>query len=120
MEFFLDEINEILGFINWNDSERINLQFNSVSIDSRTISQDELFIAIKGDNYDGINFVDEAISKGIKAVVIKNGSENILPSKLPFWSVPDTLLAFQKLALLKRKKIKKVMRDKIFDLLLIY
>ena len=106
MEFFLDEINEILGFINWNDSERINLQFNSVSIDSRTISQDELFIAIKGDNYDGINFVDEAISKGIKAVVIKNGSENILPSKLPFWSVPDTLLAFQKLALLKRKKLK--------------
>ena len=31
--------------------------------------------------------------------------QNLLPNKFPFWTVPDTLEAFQKLALFKRRKL---------------
>ena len=41
----------------------------------------------------------------MKAVVIQDGMHNLLPEKFPFWTVPDTLEAFQKLALFKRKKL---------------
>ena len=60
---------------------------------------------IKGTNFDGHNFLNEVIKKGVKAVVIKDGMQNLLPNKFPFWIVPDTLEAFQKLALFKRKKL---------------
>ena len=106
MLFFQEEISEILGLINWNDSKKKSLQFKSISIDSRTISSGDLFIAIKGKNYDGHDFVNEVFNKGIKAVVVKRGYEKYLPQELPFWCVPDSLEAFQKIALLKRRKLR--------------
>ena len=106
MVFHVDEINEIIGLINWNDSKKENLQFKSISIDSRTISSRDLFIAIEGKNFNGHDFVGQVIDKGIKAAVVKEGTENLLPNKFPYWSVPDTIEAFQKIALYKRRKLK--------------
>ncbi len=45
-----------------------------LSIDSRTIRPNEVFIAIKGERFDGHHFVNEAIQKGAKAVVIQENS----------------------------------------------
>ena len=106
MDFSVPDVNKILGNIkNWDNLSNQFQSFKNISLDSRTILSCELFIAIKGTNFDGHNFLSEVIKKGGKAVVIKDGMQNLLPNKFPFWTVPDTLEAFQKLALFKRRKL---------------
>ena len=106
MDFSVHDVNKILGNIkNWDNLTNQFQSFKKISLDSRTILNCELFIAIKGTNFDGHNFLNEVIKKGGKAVVIKDGMQNLLPNKFPFWTVPDTLEAFQKLALFKRRKL---------------
>jgi UDP-N-acetylmuramoyl-tripeptide--D-alanyl-D-alanine ligase len=48
------------------------LKCNSVSIDTRKISVNSFFIAIKGDNFDANTFAKEALSKGASYVLIDN------------------------------------------------
>ncbi len=106
MDFSVPDINNILGNIKNKCGLSNQFQtFKNISLDSRTILNCELFIAIKGTNFDGHDFLNEVIKKGGKAVVIKDGMQNLLPNNLPFWTVPDTLEAFQKLALFKRRKL---------------
>ena len=42
----------------------MNRPINGISIDSRNIKKNDLFIAIKGENFDGNDFVDQAIQYG--------------------------------------------------------
>jgi len=106
MEFSLSELNNVLGDIrNLREGERDFLNFKNISIDSRTLLKNDLFIAIKGKNFDGHSFLPEVLNKGVKSVVIKEGMQKLLPANIPYWVVNDTLEAFQKLTLLKRKKL---------------
>ena len=107
MSFSINDINEVLG--NGKNQENLLNQFHtfrSISLDSRTILSSDLFVALKGKNFDGHNFVDDVIKKKVKAVVIQEGMKNLLPTDFPHWVVPNTLEAFQKLALFKRRKLK--------------
>ncbi len=83
----------------------------NISIDTRKLKKGDLFIALKGENFDGHNFVGEAIKKGASGVVIsqvplsfdsiiwkKNNYSNLLVIK-----VDDTLLALQEIAGYYRK-----------------
>jgi UDP-N-acetylmuramoyl-tripeptide--D-alanyl-D-alanine ligase len=47
-----------------------NLLFSGVSIDSRTISAGELFVAIRGNLHDGHAFAGEVIKHGVKGLII--------------------------------------------------
>jgi len=106
MEFSLSELNDVLGDIrNLSEGKRNFLNFKNISIDSRSILKNDLFIAIKGKNFDGHSFLKDVLNKGVKSVVIKKGMQRLLPSNFPYWVVNDTTEAFQKLALLKRKKL---------------
>jgi len=84
------------------------LEIKGVSIDSRNIKEGELFIALKGDHFDGHDFVKDAIKKGAWGALVERteleqkfsnlgGLKNILP-------VEDTLYALQEMAHLHRKK----------------
>ena len=106
MKFSINEINHILGNINFNGSVKSNLTFSKVSIDSRTVSSEDLFIALKGERFDGHDFLKNVLKIGVKAVVINQGKQNMVPKNYPFWVVPDTKEAFQNLALIKRRKLK--------------
>ncbi|MBW1985393.1 MAG: hypothetical protein JRI53_11795, partial [Deltaproteobacteria bacterium] len=85
------------------------LSFSGISIDSRTIKKDELFIAIKGDVYDGHHFLKEVTNKGIHGFVINaHMSESInlneyKTKEIVFISVNDTFRALGDLAGYKRK-----------------
>jgi len=106
MEFSLSELNYALGDIkNLGEGGIDSLNFKNISIDSRTCLKNDLFIAIKGKNFDGHSFLTEVLNKGVKSVVIKEGMQKLLPANYPCWVVNDTLEAFQKLTLLKRKKL---------------
>ena len=48
------------------------LKCSSVSIDTRKIESNSLFVAIKGENFDANTFVKEAIEKGASYVIIDN------------------------------------------------
>ena len=74
MEFSIQELNHVLGDIrNLSEKKRNFLNFKNISIDSRTLLKNELFIAIKGKNFDGHSFLPEVLNKGVKSVVIKKG-----------------------------------------------
>lgn len=48
-----------------------DLQFDSVTIDSRRITQGDLFVAIKGERFDGHDFIEQAVQAGAKGVIVE-------------------------------------------------
>ena len=52
------------------------LPVNGVSTDSRDIKKGDLFLAIKGKNFDGSEFVGEALSGGAIYAIAQSGDEN--------------------------------------------
>ena len=64
MDFSIPDVNKILGTIkNWDSLANQLQTFKNISLDSRTILNRELFIAIKGKNFDGHNFLNEVKKK---------------------------------------------------------
>lgn len=51
-----------------------DITINSVSIDSRELGPDALFVAIKGDRFDGHDFVDKALENGAVAALVSRGA----------------------------------------------
>lgn len=45
-------------------------RFTGISIDSRNISENDLFVAVKGQTHDGHRFVEDVIEKGVRGIVI--------------------------------------------------
>jgi UDP-N-acetylmuramoyl-tripeptide--D-alanyl-D-alanine ligase len=80
--------------------------FSGVSIDSRTIKEGELFIALKGERFDGHDFLTDAMSKG-RGVIVSSSSVKNLKGKT-FVLVQDTLKALQDIAHFVRMKSKVV------------
>lgn len=79
-----------------------DVRFSAVSTDTRTISQGDLFIALKGENFDGSKFVADALKAGaVAAVVNAQGYEQIrriLNPESSILVVEDTRLALGQLA----------------------
>jgi UDP-N-acetylmuramoyl-tripeptide--D-alanyl-D-alanine ligase len=48
-------------------------EINSISIDSRELGPDALFVAIRGDRFDGHDFVDTALADGAVAALVSRG-----------------------------------------------
>jgi UDP-N-acetylmuramoyl-tripeptide--D-alanyl-D-alanine ligase len=75
----------------------------SYSIDSRTIGPGQLFFAVKGERFDGHDFVPEALSKGAVAAVVRKDQRERYGDKSRLVAVDDTLVALQTLATAVRK-----------------
>lgn len=76
------------------------------SIDSRTLIPGDVFIAIKGNHFDGHQFVKDVIRKGAKGIIIEDGFN--LPDYLPsiVVKVKDTIRAMGDIARLFRNRFK--------------
>lgn len=66
----------------------------SVSIDSRTIEPGALFVAIRGENNDGHDYVAKAFEAGTAAALVADDAK---VGGAPLVRVPDTLRAMEKL-----------------------
>ncbi|MBA4348377.1 MAG: UDP-N-acetylmuramoyl-tripeptide--D-alanyl-D-alanine ligase [Thermodesulfovibrio sp.] len=78
--------------------------FSGVSIDSRTIKEGELFIALKGDRFDGHDFVNDSLKVGSGAIVdSKFNNQNLKFKDKTVILVDDTLTALHHLARYMRK-----------------
>ncbi|MBN1662998.1 MAG: UDP-N-acetylmuramoyl-tripeptide--D-alanyl-D-alanine ligase [Deltaproteobacteria bacterium] len=85
----------------------LDRQFRGVSTDSRQTEQGNLFIALKGDAFDGHDFLDAAILSGAAGLVIETASQGRLKKKalkrIAVISVADTLGALGAIAHFRRK-----------------
>ena len=71
-----------------------NLGISRVSTDSRTIQKNDLFVALRGERFDGHAFLKEAFQKGAACALVDQKPSFGFPVVL----VPDTLKALQRLA----------------------
>ena len=74
--------------------------FESVSIDSRTLQPGDLFVAIRGERFDGHRFLANAARSGAVAAMVDEkaaGAEGVVDI-LPLVVVPDTRKALGRLA----------------------
>ena len=79
----------------------------SVTIDSRKAKKKSLFVAIKGEKFDGHKFALDAIRKGASAIVInENKFSSFKDMDIPVIIVNDTVKALGELAKTWRKKLK--------------
>ncbi len=74
-----------------------NLTIEGASTDTRSIKPKQLFIPIKGENFNGHDFLEKAIEKDAIAA-LWNKDEPIPTTDFPLILVEDTLVALQKLA----------------------
>lgn len=80
--------------------------FEGVSTDTRTIAPGSLFVALKGERFDGHDFIGDAFAKGSAGAVVKRGVE-FLPAAGragALFEVNDPLAALGALARLHRAR----------------
>lgn len=73
------------------------ISFNSLSIDTRQIQKNDLFVAIIGDRFDGHDYAVLAENKGATALVVSRVIEGVT---IPQWVVDDTTIALGHIALM--------------------
>lgn len=81
--------------------------YRGLSTDTRTLRKDEVFLALLGDNFDGHDFIDTAINKGCKMLIIDEKSKQAMQLYTDIRNgkdtpdlllVSDTLKAYQLIA----------------------
>lgn len=87
-------------------SPEADVDLAAVSMDSRAIKNGEFFLALKGPNFDGADFLEDVFRKGAAgAIVTKSGKERSYPGKIII-EVGDTLAALQHIARHHRMKFR--------------
>jgi UDP-N-acetylmuramoyl-tripeptide--D-alanyl-D-alanine ligase len=79
-----------------------NWTANGVSIDTRAVARDDLFVALKGPRFDGHDFVGTALANGAAAVMVDRPMPGADPTRL--LAVPDTLAGLEALAIAARAR----------------
>ncbi|MDR1674536.1 MAG: UDP-N-acetylmuramoyl-tripeptide--D-alanyl-D-alanine ligase [Oscillospiraceae bacterium] len=107
MEFFLvsDIFSALKGQIISSDTIDMTLPVTAVSTDTRTIAAGDVFVALKGENFDGHDYVQKAIDSGAVCAITQRRTEGC-----PCITVKSSHTALLKLAEYYRKK---------FDLILV-
>lgn len=88
------------GAIPFNSSS-IN-QITGIATDSRKVQRGDLFVAIKGENFDGHDYAETAVKNGAAIVL----SHQKLNDNIPYLLVENTLTALHKLAKYYKSKFK--------------
>ncbi len=89
------------------------MEAGDISIDSRKIKSGDIFIAIKGNNFNGHDFLEQVVQKGCVCVVREAGGQRASDGRgmkdearqIAVIEVKDTTKALGDIALYQRKKI---------------
>ena len=81
-------------------------EVSGISTDSRSVSADELFVPLRGDSFDGHDYLASVADKGIQAVLASESwlANHNLPGSLTCIAVDDTLRALGDLAAAYRRR----------------
>src|ERR1700682_2608318 len=81
------------------------LAVSKVSTDSRTLQPGDLFVPLRGENFDGHKFVEQASERGAVGAMVEERWEGVTPKAFALIRVPDTLVGYQTLAANYRKSL---------------
>ena len=93
----LDRVAEALG-----DGPRGPVALRGVTTDTRTISQGDAFVALRGERFDAHDFLAEAVQGGASALVVER-PEAAARLGVPVYAVEDTLVALGALGHFRRR-----------------
>ncbi len=79
-----------------------NIAISGIATDSRSVAKGNAFFCLKGDNFDGHDFIEQVIEQGASLVVVSQELEEEL--SVPSIFVPDTLVALGQVAEFLRDK----------------
>jgi UDP-N-acetylmuramoyl-tripeptide--D-alanyl-D-alanine ligase len=77
--------------------------YEAVSTDTRSLPEGSLFVALRGENFDGHEFLVNAAERGARAAVV-----DAIPADAPplrYYRVPDTLMALGRLGRYRRRQV---------------
>lgn len=69
-------LNELIRIIDGKTDINSEKNINKIKTDTRKLKKGDIFIALKGINYDGHNYVNEAIEKGAIACIVDKAINN--------------------------------------------
>src|SRR5947208_2808841 len=78
---------------------------DKISTDSRTLKRGELFVALRGENFDGHNFVESAAKAGATGALVDFNWAGSVPNNFALLRATDTLQAYQTLAANYRRSL---------------
>lgn len=81
------------------------LMMNGFSKDTRTLQSGDLYLALKGENFDGNNFIAQAAAQGACGALMDGEIPEGLPASFALLRVDDTLSALHRLAAAWRKEL---------------
>ena len=98
----LKAMTEAVNGIYHGSSDNLENEITAVTIDSRTVCEGGLFVAIKGERSDGHDYIGQCFEKGAACVI----SEKELPGEThSYIQVQSSLQALKELALLYRNNL---------------
>jgi UDP-N-acetylmuramoyl-tripeptide--D-alanyl-D-alanine ligase len=100
MKLVLQKIAEFVAAVGEYPREQVARAY---SIDSRTVSSGEMFFAVKGERFDGHDFVAAALAQEAVAAVVRKDQLSRFADRSKLLAVDDTLVALQTLATAVRK-----------------
>ncbi len=83
------------------------ITIKGISIDSRTINPQDVFIAIKGNNFDGHDFINEVLKLKVSCLIVEKNPTCSIPKNLAVIKVKNPTLALGDIARFNRKKFNK-------------
>jgi UDP-N-acetylmuramoyl-tripeptide--D-alanyl-D-alanine ligase len=81
---------------------------DAVCTDSRRMAKNSIFIALRGDNFDGHRYLHDAAAGGAAAAIVEELPPGA-PDRLVYFQVPDTRVAMGKLA----KRVRQDLKGKV-------
>jgi UDP-N-acetylmuramoyl-tripeptide--D-alanyl-D-alanine ligase len=76
-----------------------------ISTDSRTIKHGELFVALRGENFDGHDFIGQVVERGAAGAIVSGNISARLPEQFALLRATDPLIGYQNLAANYRKSL---------------
>ena len=75
-----------------------DVEFGGVGTDTRTLKRGDLFVALRGERFDGHRFVAQAAAAGAAAAMVEAGAADAVKTTLPLLVVENTRRALGQLA----------------------
>ena len=83
---------------------RRDMLYRNVTTDPRTVGEDDLFAALKGEKFDGHDFIEQAVSDGAAGVIVEDAARLYPDGDYTIFVVKNTRKAYQDLALFHRRR----------------
>lgn len=92
----LDSVSDALGEMLREARPRGTQSFTGITTDSRSVSKGQLFVALRGEKFDGHDFIRDVVAAGAAAVLISDATRAV-DIGVPAFVVEDTLVALGRL-----------------------